>query len=235
MTTLQNTLTKLPKSWQQAVGQEFSKKYMKDLWRFLDEERKSSSLIYPSSENMFNAFFQTPFDKVKVVIIGQDPYHGPNQAHGLSFSVLKGIKPPRSLMNIYKELYRDLKIPIATHGELSDWAKQGVLLLNATLTVREKLPKSHYGMGWEIFTDAVVRALLKRKKPCVFLLWGKLAQSKCENILNNVDDHNCHVLCAAHPSPFSANRGFFGCNHFSLTNNLLKKLEESPISWEIDS
>jgi len=235
MTTLQNTLTKLPKSWQQAVGQEFSKNYMKNLWNFLDEERNSSSLIYPSSQNIFNAFFQTPFDRVKVVIIGQDPYHGPNQAHGLSFSVLKGIKLPRSLMNIYKELYRDLKIPIATHGELSSWAKQGVLLLNATLTVREKQPKSHYGRGWELFTDAVVSSLLNRKKPCIFLLWGKLAQSKCENILNSVDYHNCHVLCASHPSPFSANRGFFGCNHFSLTNNLLEKLGESPISWKIHS
>jgi uracil-DNA glycosylase len=221
----------MEKKWLSHLVEEFEKPYMKKLEAFLSSEASSGHTIYPKGQDIFNAFCYTPFDEVKVVIIGQDPYHGPNQAHGLSFSVLEGVTPPPSLKNVYKELKEDINNEIPKTGCLLKWAKQGVLLLNATLTVRAHQPKSHYGKGWEIFTDTVVEKIAKRKDPIVFLLWGKSAQEKCLKVLKG-DDTPHLILSAAHPSFYSASN-FFGCQHFSKTNDFLKKVGKTPIDWKI--
>ncbi|MBS0628684.1 MAG: uracil-DNA glycosylase [Verrucomicrobia bacterium] len=216
---------KLAKNWHARLQEEINKPYIKDLKHFLEGEE-----TYPPKDLVFHAFAMTPYEEVKVVIMGQDPYHGQGQAHGMSFSVPEGVEPPPSLKNIYKEMQDDLGIPPAKTGCLDSWAKQGVLLLNATLTVRPNEPKSHYGRGWEQFTDAVVAKLAERKDPIVFILWGKSAKEKCASLL----EHSHHaVLTAAHPSPFSAYHGFFGCRHFSKANELLKKWGKTPINWEL--
>ncbi|MGB7978217.1 MAG: uracil-DNA glycosylase [Chlamydiales bacterium] len=220
-------------SWLQKLSDEFEKPYIQALESFLASEIKAGYEIYPPFELIFNAFCQTPFDAVKVLIMGQDPYHGAGQAHGLSFSVPKGIAPPPSLQNIFKELRDDLGVPPPTHGCLIDWAKQGVLLLNATLTVRSGEPKSHFGKGWELFTDRVVQLLCSRPDPIVFILWGRSAAEKFEHIGSHSSRHL--VLTAPHPSPFSAHTGFLGCRHFSKTNDFLKKHGKSPIDWAIRS
>lgn len=226
-------MMKLEKSWHEALKEEIKKPYIKELKRFLEEEKSSGFTVYPDEALVFNAFLKTPYDKVKVVIIGQDPYHGPGQAHGLSFSVPKGVPLPPSLKNIFKELQKELNIPMPSHGCLESWASQGVLLLNATLTVRASAPKSHHGKGWEMFTDAVVEALCKKKDPVVFLLWGQSAQCKAKNVLEK--QANPHVVfCAAHPSPYSVS-GFLGCNHFIKANECLKKWGKTPINWEIEN
>lgn len=223
---------KLEASWHRALEEEIKQPYIQQLKEFIAQEKNERKVIYPPEEMVFNAFLHTPFDKVKVVIIGQDPYHGPGQAHGLCFSVSPGIPLPPSLKNIYLEIEQDLGIPPAKEGCLSCWAKQGVLLLNATLTVRSGEPKSHYGQGWERFTDAVVASLLKREDPIVFVLWGKSAQEKLERILLSQNTPHT-VLTAAHPSPFSAYSGFFGCRHFSKVNAYLEKWGKTPIDWRI--
>ena len=217
----------LEASWKKYLTAEFEQPYMQALKKFLQTEKQQRKIIYPLGANIFNAFNSTPIDQVKVVILGQDPYHGPNQAHGLSFSVQLGIKPPPSLVNIYKELKTDLGIQIAPHGCLADWAKQGVLLLNSILTVEQGNPGSHRGKGWEIFTDKVIEILNLRDKPIVFVLWGSYAQKKGQAI--NPNKHL--VLTAAHPSPFSAHRGFLGCKHFSKINQQLQVWGEQPINW----
>ena len=220
----------LEPSWLKVLEKEFDKAYMKSLKAFLQEEKDKGYTIYPERANIFNAFRHTPFDKVKVVLLGQDPYHGPDQAHGLSFSVQKGIKVPPSLKNIYKELGTDLgNFTSPAHGNLTEWADRGILLLNATLTVRAKEPGSHQGKGWEIFTDTVITELSKRKKGIIFLLWGKYAQNK--SVL--IDESRHTILKAAHPSPFSAYNGFFGCRHFSKTNAVLLEESQLPIDWQI--
>lgn len=223
----------LETSWQAELQEELHQPYMGQLASFLEKERNSGLSIYPPQEQVFNAFLQTPFAQVKVVIMGQDPYHGKGQAHGLSFSVSRNITPPPSLKNIYKELQSDLGIPPATHGCLIAWAKQGVLLLNATLTVREGQPKSHYGHGWERFTDAVVQRLCQRKDPLVFLLWGRSAHDKCQQFLNNPACSQHLVLTAPHPSPYSVHTGFFGCRHFSKANEFLVAHGKAPIDWSL--
>ena len=193
-------------------------------------EKAAGKIIYPPGPLIFNAFNQTPFSRVKVVILGQDPYHNPEQAHGLSFSVPNGIKPPPSLMNIYKEIQRDTGIPMpAEYGNLTKWAEQGVLLLNAILTVRANEPASHSKIGWMNFTDAVMKKISDEKKGVVFLLWGKFAQEK--QLL--IDETRHFVLKAAHPSPFSADKGFFGCKHFSKTNEILAGQGLEPIDWKL--
>lgn len=219
---------KLEKSWHEKLKNEISQPYIQELKAFLEQEKKDGKIIYPPEPLIFNAFLQTPFDKVKVVISGQDPYHGAGQAHGLSFSVLPGVTPPPSLKNIFKELETDLGIPRPSHGCLISWAQQGVLLLNATLTVRAGEPKSHYGKGWERFTDAVIDILAQRPDPLVFLLWGKSAQEKCHKVLGS---HHA-VFQSAHPSPYSADK-FFGCRHFSKANEFLKKNGKEPIDWTV--
>lgn len=219
---------KIEPSWLHALNKEFDKPYFKKLKTFLKEEKKEHT-IYPKDSDIFNAFNYTPFDKVKVVIIGQDPYHGEGQAHGLSFSVPENTKTPPSLKNIYKELEQDVGVSIPNHGNLTKWAEQGVLMLNATLTVRKKTPGSHQKKGWEKFTDACIDKISTEKEGVVFLLWGNYAKEK-GRIINNSKHH---VLSAAHPSPFSAHNGFFGCKHFSKTNELLIKQQKSPINWQV--
>lgn len=223
---------KLEKGWHEALKEELSKPYIQNLKSFLEEEKKRGVTVYPPESHVFNAFRQTPYDEVKVVIMGQDPYHGAHQAHGLCFSVQKGIKTPPSLKNIYNEMQSDLGIPLANHGSLEKWSKQGVLLLNATLTVQAGRPRSHYGKGWETFTDSVIHHLCQKKDPLVFILWGKSAKEKCENILNPLD-HPHVVLTAAHPSPYSVTQ-FYGCRHFSKTNEYLKKWGKTPIDWALE-
>ena len=218
-------------SWIEALEEEFEKPYMKALSKFVRLERQGQKPIYPPSDQVFSSLQLCPYDQVKVVIIGQDPYHGPGQAHGLSFSVQKGVAIPPSLRNIYKEIEGDLGIAPPVHGCLESWAKQGALLLNATLTVRKGEPKSHFGQGWELFTDVVCQKLFERKKPLVFLLWGKSAQDKAAHILKEGSDHL--ILKAPHPSPFAAHTGFFGCRHFSKANIFLEKNGLSPIDWSI--
>ena len=219
---------KIEASWKAILLDEFNKDYFKELKQFLLQE-KQQHIIYPSGKEIFNAFNCTPFEKVKVVILGQDPYHGKGQAHGLSFSVPFGIKPPPSLKNIFKELKADLDIPIAESGNLTSWAKQGVLLLNTTLTVRAKQAGSHQNKGWENFTDAVISSLSENKEDLVFLLWGRFAQNKASLI----DSKKHYILTAAHPSPFSAYGGFFGCKHFSKTNEILNKNGLETIDWRL--
>ena len=221
-------MVKLGNDWDHILADEWQKPYYLKLRAFLKNEY-STQTVYPNMEDIFNALKLTSFKDTKVVIIGQDPYHGFGQAHGLCFSVKKGVVPPPSLKNIYKELKSDIGFEIPSHGELTSWAKQGVLLLNNVLTVREGLPNSHKGKGWEIFTDRVIGELNKKETPVVFLLWGANAQKKAEIITN--PKH--YKLITVHPSPLSASRGFFGCKHFSKTNEILQKNHINPINWEI--
>ncbi|MBS1640350.1 MAG: uracil-DNA glycosylase [Bacteroidetes bacterium] len=216
-------------SWKEKLQSEFTKPYFLQIVSHLKTERSTNAIIYPSGKLIFNAFKQTPFNNVKVVILGQDPYHGPNQAMGLSFSVPEEIKHPPSLINIFKELNKDIGMEIPKTGNLTAWAKQGVLLLNAVLTVRANEPASHSKIGWMNFTDAVIKKISDEKKGIVFLLWGRFAQEK--QIL--IDELKHYVLKAAHPSPFSADKGFFGCKHFSRTNELLIKQGIQPIDWKL--
>lgn len=221
----------LNKSWHEVLSNELKKPYIQEIKEFLEKEKELRQEVFPPEEEVFNAFSKTPFEEVKVVIIGQDPYHGKGQAHGLCFSVKKGVTPPPSLKNIFKEMQSDLGLTPPDHGCLESWAKQGVLMLNATLTVRSGQPKSHYGIGWERFTDAVVEALCKKKDPIVFLLWGRSAIDKARNILDR-NKHNHVILSCAHPSPFSATK-FLGCRHFSKTNQVLASWNKSPIDWRL--
>lgn len=223
---------KMHSSWYNKLENEIHKPYVKELKKFLEEERRLGKIIYPAEDLVFNAFSHTPWQNVKVIIMGQDPYHGPGQAHGLSFSVPKNIAIPPSLRNIYQEIASDLQIKPPTTGCLIPWAMQGVLLLNATLTVEAGLPKSHYGRGWETFTDAVIDSLAQREDRLVFILWGASAKEKCTRILSG-RPHPHLVLHSAHPSPFSAAK-FFGCRHFSQANFYLKKWGRDPICWGID-
>ena len=218
---------KIEESWKRLLQAEFTQPYFQQIVAFLRTEKMQGKTIYPKGHLMFNAFEQTPVHKVKVVIIGQDPYHGPGQAHGLSFSVPDGMPPPPSLVNIYKELHTDIGLPIAKTGNLTKWAQQGVLLLNAVLTVRANEPASHAKAGWMHFTDAVIKKIAEEKTGIVFLLWGKFAQEK--QVL--IDGTRHPILKAAHPSPFSADKGFFGCRHFSKTNTLLAQQQQEPIDW----
>ena len=217
-------------SWANRLSEEFQKPYMRDLEAFLCREVKKST-VYPPIEQIFNAFCFSRFDDVKVVIIGQDPYHGEGQAHGLSFSIPKGVPPPPSLQNIFKELVSDCGIPIPKHGCLESWARQGVVLLNATLTVRAGEAKSHYGRGWEQFTDRIVQLLAERDDPIAFILWGRSAFEKWKHAGGNKKQHL--VLTSAHPSPLSAHSGFFGCHHFSKANAFLESVGKAPINWSI--
>ena len=221
-------MVNLGNDWDNILADEWQKPYYLELRKFLKQEY-STGTVYPNMNDIFNALKLTSFEDTKVVIIGQDPYHGFGQAHGLCFSVKKGVVPPPSLKNIYKELKSDIGFEIPNHGELTSWAKQGVLLLNNVLTVREGLPNSHKGKGWEIFTDRVIGELNKKETPVVFLLWGANAQKKAEIITN--PKH--YKLITVHPSPLSASRGFFGCKDFSKTNEILQKNHVIPINWEI--
>jgi uracil-DNA glycosylase len=218
--------------WSEKLEKEWNEPYMKELRAFVEQERQQQTPVYPPKDQVFQAFLETPYEEVKVVIVGQDPYHGPGQAHGLCFSVDKSVKKlPPSLQNIFKELQSDLGVSYPKNGCLTPWAKQGVFLLNATLTVREGEPKSHFGKGWEKFTDKVIEALAEREDPIVFILWGKSAEEKAETILSTHKNHR--VLKAAHPSPYSASR-FLGCRHFSETNRVLEEWGKTPISWALD-
>ena len=217
---------KIEPSWQKVLESEFSKPYFQELSKKIKNFYLTET-IYPHPKNIFNAFTLCPFSKVKVVILGQDPYHGPHQAHGLSFSVPDGIKPPPSLQNIYKELKNDLGKDIPTSGNLEHWARQGVLLLNATLTVRASLAGSHQGLGWENFTDSIIKIISDKKEHVVFILWGKYAQAK----ISLIDQSKHLVLSAPHPSPFSAHTGFFGSKPFSKTNTYLEKHGLGKIEW----
>ncbi len=216
----------LSADWLELLEDQFKEQYMVDLKQFLIKDMLDYK-IFPESSNIFHAFNSCSLEKLKVVIIGQDPYHNDNQAHGLSFSVPKGVAIPPSLLNIYKELHSDLGIPISKNGDLSKWSEQGVLLLNSVLTVRRKSPASHKEKGWEIFTDTVISRLSDNYNSLVYILWGKFAQSK-ETL---IDTTKHLVLKAAHPSPFSAYRGFFGCKHFSKTNTYLKTVDKLLIDW----
>lgn len=220
----------IEKSWLQALGDEVHKPYIKELSLNLVKERQTHT-VYPTQENVFAAFNATPFEQVKVVLVGQDPYHGPGQAHGLSFSVQKGVRPPPSLKNIYKELQADLGIPPCSHGYLMEWANEGVLLLNSLLTVRAGSPLSHATMGWSHFTNAIIALLAQKKKNLVFLLWGKNAQDKVLSATDALAHHL--VLKAAHPSPYSASCGFFGSRPFSQTNHYLKNNGIKEINWKL--
>lgn len=220
----------LEPSWLKVLHEEFEKPYMITLKQFLKEEKEAGHKVYPKGSDVFNAFNHTPFSNIKAVILGQDPYHGANQAMGLSFAVHRGVPVPRSLANIYKELTTDITgFQTPSHGDLTKWADQGVLLLNATLTVQAGLAGSHQKKGWEIFTDTVIRKISEEKEGVVFLLWGRFAQAKAELI----DTSKHHILKAAHPSPFSADSGFFGCHHFSKTNDILQKEGKELIDWQV--
>lgn len=218
----------IEEKWYDALKYEFESPYFADIKSFLIEEKKQH-IVFPPSSLIFNAFNLTPFNDVKVVILGQDPYHNIGQAHGLAFSVPDGIQKPPSLINIFKELNQDLGLPIPTHGNLEKWAKEGVLLLNASLTVRAHMAASHAKIGWQQFTDAAIKALSDNRENLVFILWGNYAIAK-ENLI----DHNKHlILKTVHPSPLSASRGFFGCKHFSKTNEYLIKNNIKPIDWSL--
>lgn len=234
MTVMQQEKSgQLHASWQAVIGQEFDKPYMQSLRDFLKQEKTAGKVIYPPSPLIFNAFHHTPFKQVRVVIIGQDPYHGQDknlpQAHGLSFSVPNGVKPPPSLVNIFKEIKSDLGINMSGSGDLSPWAQQGVLLLNATLTVQQANAGSHQKRGWETFTDAAIAALNAQREHLVFVLWGSYAQKKGAAI----DETKHLVLQSVHPSPLSAHRGFFGNHQFSTINQYLQQHGQAPIDWQL--
>ena len=217
-------------TWEEDLKDVKESDEFKETIAFVNSEKQAGKTIYPPSSLIFNAFKLTPFEEVRVVILGQDPYHGSGQAHGLCFSVQRGIRKPPSLQNIFKELHDDVDTPIPDHGNLESWAKQGVFLLNSVLTVEHKTPTSHAGKGWEEFTDTVIKILSEQKEDLVFLLWGAYAQNKGFVI----DEMKHTVLTAPHPSPFSANRGFFGCKHFSKTNEILEKAGHKPIDWSLE-
>lgn len=216
-------------SWHAALEPEFGSAYMSALRAFLKTGKAAGKVVYPHSSNWFRALELTPLDNVRAVILGQDPYHGPGQAHGLCFSVQRGVRPPPSLVNIYKEMESDLGLPRPRHGFLESWASQGVLLLNSVLTVEAGQAASHQKRGWERFTDAIIRAVNDREEPAVFLLWGAYAQIKAAF----VDTQRHLVLSAAHPSPLAAHNGFFGCKHFSKANAFLAKNNLSEIDWQL--
>lgn len=219
---------KLEKSWNTYLSAELEKDYMISLKNFLNRDRQDY-LVYPKEEEAFNAFHKTPFNKLKIVLLGQDPYHGEGQAHGLSFSVPKGIKTPPSLVNIFKEIDSDLNIKNHGNGDLTKWAEQGVLLLNSTLTVRKNMAGSHQNKGWEQFTDKVISTISLEKEGVIFLLWGKFAQNKQKLI----DKSKHHILMSSHPSPLSSYRGFLGCKHFSECNKILKKENKTEVNWKL--
>lgn len=224
--SVMSDVVRIEPSWKKVLKDEFDAKYWQELTDFVRTEYTNTK-VYPPPKFVFAAFDACPFEAVKVVILGQDPYHGTGQAHGLSFSVPEGVRMPPSLQNIYKELHADIGVPIPEHGNLEGWAQQGVLLLNATLTVRAGAPGSHQNKGWEVFTDAVIRVLSNKREHLVFMLWGNYAKRKGEHI-----DRAKHlVLEAAHPSPYSANSGFFGCRHFSEANEYLNNHKREPIRW----
>lgn len=220
---------KIEPGWKEALKLEFTKPYFLQIATFLRAQKIAGKTIYPPGPFIFNAYNTTPLSRVKVVIIGQDPYHGPGQAHGLCFSVSDGVPPPPSLVNMFKELNSDLGMPIPTHGNLTKWADQGVFLLNASLTVQAATPMSHAKIGWADFTDATIKKISELRENVVFLLWGKFAQEKQALI----DETRHFVLKAAHPSPLSAYNGFFGCRHFSKTNEYLVKNGLTPIDWAL--
>ncbi|SDN90655.1 uracil-DNA glycosylase [Vreelandella arcis] len=221
--------TPLPEDWNHWLGDEFQADYMQSLKHFLAQEKEAKKTIYPHSSQWFRAFELTPLNDVKVVILGQDPYHGPNQAHGLCFSVQAGVAVPPSLLNIYKELASDLGVEPVKHGHLEAWARQGVLLLNTSLTVEKGNAASHRGKGWEWFTDSAIKTVSQHAKPCVFLLWGSHARQK----KTLIDTQRHLVLEAPHPSPLSAHRGFFGTRHFSQANRFLVEHGRAPIEWQL--
>jgi len=224
-----NAMKSLPSSWQAYLGEELEKDYMHELCAFLASEKQAGKILYPPMPQVFNAFELTPFDQVKVVVLGQDPYHGSGQAHGLCFSVQKGVRPPPSLKNIFKEINAELGIEFAANGCLTSWAEQGVLLLNSVLTVEQNNAGSHQGKGWESFTDRVITVLNEQHEGLVFLLWGKYAQDKAAVI-----DRTRHlVLTSPHPSPFSARRGFLGNGHFVEANDYLQIQGKTPIDWRL--
>lgn len=220
---------KIEDSWKEILEDEFKKPYFKQIVDHLKTEKAQGKTIYPPGTQIFNAFSKTPFDEVKVVLLGQDPYHGPRQAMGLSFSVPKGVAAPPSLVNIFRELHDDVGVPIPNHGDLTKWAEQGVMLLNASLTVRAGEPMSHSKIGWQVFTNCVISKISDLKEHVVFLLWGRFAQEKIELI----EAKKHHILKAAHPSPLAAKNGFFGCRHFSKTNQYLVKHGIDPIDWAL--
>lgn len=219
----------IEQSWKEQLNEEFEKEYFSKIVQFLKSEKNGGKIIYPPGKQIFSAFEFTPFSRVKVVIIGQDPYHNPGQAHGLSFSVPDGVPAPPSLVNIFKEIYSDLNINLSGKSNLQKWAEQGVLLLNASLTVEANKPMSHSQVGWHIFTDEVIKKISASKEQVVFLLWGKFAQNK-ETL---IDGNKHKILKAAHPSPLSAYNGFFGCKHFSKTNQWLQEMGQNPIDWQL--
>lgn len=221
-------MVKFGNDWDEILADEFQKPYYKKLREFLKKEY-STKTIYPDKNDIFNALKSSSFEKTRVVIIGQDPYHGAGQAHGMCFSVKKGVEPPPSLKNIFKEMKEDVGFNYSGHGQLSFWAEQGVLLLNTVLTVRESTPNSHKGMGWENFTDRVILELNKKDTPIVFLLWGANAKNKARIITNPIHKK----LEAPHPSPLSAYNGFFGCKHFSKCNEILISSGQKPIDWQL--
>ncbi|MCI6499281.1 uracil-DNA glycosylase [Lachnospiraceae bacterium HCP1S3_C3] len=223
-------MSQITNDWLDAISSEFKKPYYRELYNFVKDEY-SRTVVYPPADDIFNAFHFTPLSKVKVLILGQDPYHNVNQAHGLSFSVKPGEDIPPSLQNIYKELNEDLGCYIPNNGYLEKWAREGVLLLNTVLTVRAHQANSHQGRGWEQFTDAVINAVNEQDRPIVYMLWGRPAQSKAPMLTN--PKHL--ILKAPHPSPLSAYRGFFGCKHFSMANEFLEKNGVEPIDWQIEN
>lgn len=216
-------------TWQTLLAAEKQQPYFQEILQFLSTERAAGKTIYPPAKDVFNALKFTPFEQVRVVILGQDPYHGPGQAHGLCFSVLPGVIPPPSLKNIFRELHDDVGIPIPKNGCLEKWARQGVLLLNTVLTVEAGKPQSHAHIGWETFTDKIIRVLNTEKEGVIFLLWGSPAQRKGQLI----DARRHHILKTVHPSPLSAHRGFFGCKHFSKTNQLLRQMNKPEVNWQL--
>jgi len=220
---------KIEASWKEALKEEFEKPYFAKIAHFLKSEKAAGNIVYPPGPLIFHAFNRTPFSQVRVVLIGQDPYHGPGQAQGLSFSVPQELPPPPSLINIFKEMKADLGLPVPKTGNLSHWAEEGVLLLNSSLTVRANEPMSHSKIGWAQFTDAAIQKVSELKDHVVFLLWGKFAQEK----QSLIDTQKHLLLMSAHPSPFSADRGFFGCRHFSKANGWLSSKGIAPIGWEI--
>lgn len=223
-------MSKINNDWKEILEKEFEQEYFKNLKNFLEEEYKNFK-VYPPKKDILNAFMWTSYSDTKIVILGQDPYHQYRQAHGLAFSVNYDIKIPPSLLNMYKELKDDLGLSIPNHGYLEKWARQGVLLLNTTLTVRDSEANSHSKIGWQIFTDNVIKYLNEREEPVIFILWGNNAKAK-EKII----DQNKHfILKGVHPSPLSANRGFFGCKHFSEANKILKSLAQREIDWQIEN